>query len=96
MKPEKLISEVNKILSNRKYMYDNGLAFRTMQHLVAIGKVKKHIDLVKNGKEETVKKMIRFLEPELRSLMPGESSKFRTSMIETLENVLKECKQLKK
>lgn len=93
MKPEQLLSEVKKIVSHREYMYDAKLAFRTMAHLIAIGKIKKHVGLVRNAKEDSIKKMILFLEPEIRMILPGEASKFRKSMMDRFDNLIKECKQ---
>lgn len=72
-------------------MYEKGLAFRTLAHLVAIGKIKKCMTSANPKKPEGVKKIIKALEPELRKIMPGKDSVYYNTLSENLESLIREC-----
>jgi hypothetical protein len=93
MKTEQMVKVIKDIVSQREHMYEKKLAFRTLVHLAAIGKIKKQISIVNYKKPEGVKKIILFLEPELRLILPGKESIFYESTVEKLNNLIKECKQ---
>ena len=88
---DQMISTVNKIVSQREVMYDKRLAFRTLAHLVAIGKIKKGMISANPKKPEGVKKIILNSEPELRLIMPGKDSIYHKTLTENLENLIIEC-----
>lgn len=91
MRAELMIKAVNSIVAQRERMYEQRLAFRTLAHLVAIGKIKKGMTSANPKKPEGVKKIILKLEPELRLIMPGKDSSFHKTLTENLENLLIEC-----
>lgn len=93
MKPEQMIKAVNDIVSQREYMYEKKLAFRTLAHLVAIGKIKKNISSANPQKPSGVKKIILKLEPELRLIMPGKDSIYHKTLTESLRNLIISCNQ---
>lgn len=86
-----MISTVKEIVAHRENMYARKLTFRTMAHLVAIGKIKKNMLSAKPSKPEGVKKIILNLEPELRLIMPGKDSVYHANMTSKLENLIMEC-----
>jgi len=64
-----------------------------MSRLKSLGRIKTHIDLVRTQPEDNIKKMILFLEEDLKNIMPGKESRFRESMTERLTQMLEECKK---
>ena len=93
MKPEQMVRVVKDIVSQREHMYEKKLAFRTLAHLTAIGKIKKQLSIVNLKKPEGVKKIILYLCPELNLIMPGKESIYYISTIEKLTELIKQCKQ---
>lgn len=88
-----MIKTVNEIVSHREQMYSRGFAFRTLAHLVSVGRIKKNITSANPKKPDGVKKIILKLEPDLRQIMPGRDSVYYESTIEKFRNLIKECKQ---
>jgi hypothetical protein len=88
-----MVKVIKDIVSQREHMYEKKLAFRTLAHLTAIGKIKKQLSVVNHKKPEGVKKIILYLEPDLRTIMPGKDSIYYESTTEKLNNLIKECKQ---
>lgn len=86
-----MIKVVNNIVAQRENMYEHKLAFRTLGHLVAIGKIKKNMTSANPKKPEGVKKIIRNLEPQLRMIMPGKDSIYHETLTNNLDNLIKEC-----
>lgn len=91
MKPEQMIKTVKDIVAHREHMYKTGLAFRTLAHLVSIGKIKKNMTSANPKKPEGVKKIISGLESDLRQIMPGKESVYYESTTEKFRNLIKEC-----
>lgn len=87
-----IIAKVEKIIKHKDFMNRSALCNRSMDRLVALGRIKKYIDIVRKAPPKNVKKMVLYLEPDLRKIMPGIESKFREKMINTLEEILIECK----
>lgn len=88
-----MIKAVNSIVTQREHMYEKKLAFRTLAHLVAIGKIKKNMLSANPKKPEGVKKIILKLEPELQMIMPGKDSIYHKTLTESLRNLIIECNQ---
>lgn len=86
-----MISVVASIVSQREHMYKSGLSFRTLAHLVAVGKIKKNMTSANPKKPEGVKKIILKLEPDLRKIMPGKDSIYHKKLTENLNNLIREC-----